>query len=494
MSRVPVTPLPRNVSAPAGSRWHRLGVPGRLAVTALVVVATGLSPLSAQFERWQARACRAATAGEFETARSALGALFALADQTAPALYDRLAALTLAAGEPFDAEVYLLSAAHAAGWSSQRREMLRRIELALGRGERAQALAASDVPRESAGSTGRFSVEQLIAQRDWTGAAAAVRRGLQQAPDDPELNFWQGVLLGAGDPRAHDHLRQAAESEQYHARAQAALDALQQDTAARLADRWTALGVALVGVEEWALAWYALDQALAADPLHPAALAYRGYVKDQQGQDGLADIQAAQTIAPRDPTAYYFAGLHWRLAGDQDAARQAFMDGYWLAPQNPALAAEVAGSFEMQGDYAQAESWYRLALDLAPADASWYALVARFYAETGFRLDDGGLAFVQEAAERFPGDPDIAASYGWALYQAGDTDDAYAAISKAVSRAPESVRARYYFGVILESRGDPAAAADSYWYVVDTAARDDFYRVRAARALQRLGMQQAGAP
>lgn len=493
MNRVPAT-LPGNASAPTGSRRQWLGVPGRLAVAALVVIAAGLAPLSTQFERWQAHARRAAATGEIETARSALGALFALADQTAPTIYDQLAALSLEMGQPVDAEGYLLAAAHAAGWSNERRELLRQVERALGRNERTQVPAESAELREPAGSADKFSVEQLIAQRDWAGVAAALQRGLQQTPDDPELNFWQGVLLGAGDLRALDYLRRAAASEQFRARAQAALDALQQGAAARPADRWTALGVALVGSDEWALAQYALDRALAADPLHPAALAYRGYVKDQQGQNGLTDIQAARTIAPRDPTAYYFAGLHWRLAGDHEAARQAFMDGYWLAPQNPALAAEVAGSFELQGDYAQAESWYRLALDLAPADASWYALVARFYAETGFRLDDGGLAFVQEAAERFPDDPDIAASYGWALFRAGDTGGADAAISRAVSLAPESVRARYYFGVILESRGDPAAAADSYRYVVDAAAGDDFYRIRAARALQRLAMLQGGAP
>lgn len=331
------------------------------------------------------------------------------------------------------------------------------------------------------------ALRELITARDWDGVASALARSAEQSPDDPEIHYWRGLLLGADDPAAVSDLRRALESETLRPQAQAALDALLRNPSAPLAERWTALGVALVGAGEWAWAHHAFDAALAADPLHVTALAYRGFAKDRQGLDGLADIEAAQALGPRDPAGYYFAGLHWRAAGDYAASHQAFLAAYFLAPDNPALAAEVGGALELLGAYSEAEPWYRMAVELAPDEPSWYALLARFYVDSGYRPDDAAFAFVEAAAARFEQDADLAASLGWALFQQGEHQRAYDALNRALTIAPDSVRARYYFGLALERLGDREGAADSLWFVLDTAGPGDAYGLRAARALQRLG-------
>src|SRR5690606_39758708 len=96
---------------------------------------------------------------------------------------------------------------------------------------------------------------------------------------------------------------------------------------------------------------------------------------------------------------------------------------HWLDPGNPAFAAEVGGALELQGAYSDAASWYRMAVELAPDDPSWYALLARYYVESGYLPDAADYAFVEEAAARFPDHPDLAVSYGWALYLQGDHAD-----------------------------------------------------------------------
>lgn len=338
------------------------------------------------------------------------------------------------------------------------------------------------------------TLRALIAARDWDGVASALERSAESSPDDPEFRYWRGLLLGAGDPAAVGDLRRALESETLRPQAQAALDALLHDPAAPLAERWTALGVALIGVGEWAWAHHAFDAALAADPLHVTALAYRGFAKDRQGLDGLADIKAAQALGPREPAGYYFAGLHWRAAGDYAASHQAFLAAHFLAPGNPAFAAEVGGALELLGAYSDAEPWYRMAVELAPDEPGWYALLARFYVDSGYRPDDAAFAFVEAAAARFDRNPDLAASLGWARFQQGEHQRAYDALNRALSLAPESVRARYYFGLVLERLGDREGAADSLWFVLDTAGPEDAYGLRAARALQRLGYPVRARP
>lgn len=328
-----------------------------------------------------------------------------------------------------------------------------------------------------------------VAAREWGRVADALVTALKTQPDDPELNYWQGLLLGPDDLAAADHLRRASSSDPFRERAQAALDAIEREPNGRLSDRWTMFGVALVGAGEWPWAERAFDRALADNPLHATALAYRGYAKDQQGRDGLQDIENAMALAPRDPAGYYFAGLHWRMTGDHAASEQAFLDAHWLDPANPAFAAEVGGALEFQGAYSDAAPWYRMAVELAPEDPSWYALVARFYVESGYRPEDADFAFIEQAAARFPDDADLAVSHGWALSLQGDHASAYDELSRAVGLSPRSVRARYTFGLVLEKLGDRAAAADSFWFVLDTADPDSMYALGAARALERLGFR-----
>lgn len=336
----------------------------------------------------------------------------------------------------------------------------------------------------------RARLREWIAAREWERVEDTLARALEQSPDDADLNYWRGLLLGPDDlTAAEGALQWALASAELRERAQAALDGLARQTDGRLAEQWAAFGVALVGVGEWPWAERAFDRALADDPLLAAALAYRGYAKDQQERDGLRDIENALALAPRDVTGYYFAGMHWRMAGDHARSERAFLDAYWLDPDNPALAAEVGGALELQGAYSDAATWYRMAVELAPDDPAWYALLARFYVESGYRPEEADFAFIKQAAERFPEHADLAVSYGWALYLQGDHARAYDVLNRAIGLSPRDVRARYTFGLVLEKLGDRDAAADSFWFVLDTAEPESLYSLGAARALQRLGFQ-----
>ena len=255
-----------------------------------------------------------------------------------------------------------------------------------------------------------------------------------------------------------------------------------------LTEAHTRLGIALVGLGEWAFAERVLQMALDANTVNPTARAYLGFVRDQQGRDGQPDLQAALAMSPNDPVIYYLLGQHWRRWQDYSAANQAFVQAYWLAPDNPALAAEVGASWQDLGDMAQAENWFQTAVDLAPQDIRWKRLMAAFYADTSFELETRGRAFVEATSALDPNDPDLRTSLGWVYYLSGDTERAYQELNTAVGLAPHHVRSRYYFAVMLEYRGDTQGAADSYAYVVQAEGPDRGFGLKAARALQRLGV------
>jgi Flp pilus assembly protein TadD len=141
----------------------------------------------------------------------------------------------------------------------------------------------------------------------------------------------------------------------------------------------------------------------------------------------------------------------------------------------------------MLGDLAGAEEWLHIAVDLAPTDARWYRVLAAFYADSGFQLDARGHAFIEEAAQLAPGDPDVQASLGWSYYQLGQYDRAYETLNDAISLDPHHPRARYDWGVVLEYFGDRTGASDAYWFVVEEVGPDSGFGLLAMRGLQRIG-------
>src|SRR5690606_11785784 len=144
-----------------------------------------------------------------------------------------------------------------------------------------------------------------------------------------------------------------------------------------------------------------------------------------------------------------------------------------------ALAAEVGGALELQGAYSDAATWYRMAVELAPDDPAWYALLARFYVESGYRPEEADFAFIKQAGGGFPEHADLAVGYGWALYLQLDLARAYDVLNRAIGLSPRGVRARYAFGLGLEKLGDRDAAADSFWFVLDTAEPESLYSLGA---------------
>ncbi len=338
----------------------------------------------------------------------------------------------------------------------------------------------------------RMLAQAHMAEHQWGDARLVWQELLSLAPDDAEAHFYVGLLLMPDSAeQARHHLIEAAADAAYADPATQMLRTLDLYESASATNAYTRLGITLVTLEEWPLAERMLDRALDKNAINPLALAYLGYTRDRQGGDGLEDIERALAMSPNDPMIHYVLGLHWRHHDRADAALESFRRAYWLSPDNPALAVEVAISLQAIGDLPGAEQWYWVAVQLAPEEMRWQTVLGEFYADTGFGLERKGLAFLEDARQAFPQNASLGASVGWAYYRLDQLDRAYAELSAAVRLAPGDVRSRYYWGMVLESRGDVEGALDSYFYVRDTADPESVYSILAQRGLERLGYSVA---
>lgn len=469
---------------------NRAGIVVRVGVRVALFAATflllgQLTPHSARITRWMVDARDAETYDHAVTAYQ--HALILSGDH--PTIYALLVQTSLDYGYDGAAQTYLHALSDRMPWNTDyaawQLELLKRDGDTAGETAALYVAAANDDIEPDAL---RDLAEQQMARRDWDAATVTLTRLVASSPRDSEAAYWLGALLATEDvTQAVSYLSRAAADPQWANSANAIIDALALYSQQTLSSAHTSLGVTLIGLGEWAFAERALSQALAVNAINPPALAYRGFVRDQQGRDGLADIQSAQAMAPNDPLIYYLLGLHWRTAGDNNAGHDAFVHAYLLDEQNPALAVEVAISKQYLSDFEGAEKWYLTAIELEPQSLEWQRALAAFYADTGYRLESDGLDFIVQASATFKADADIAASLGWAYYQLGDAELAYEALNNAMSLNNALARVRYYFGVVLEQRGDTGGAADSYWYIVDRYGADEGYGLLAARALERLG-------
>jgi tetratricopeptide (TPR) repeat protein len=463
-------------------------IPVRLALVAAFLFVAGGAPRSDWTARWVASGEQAARQGHTDAALAA----YKRDMNPQVVIYERLVLVCLDAGRYDDAQVYLYALADLNGWNAERRDQLRRIFEHNGATRRANALLYA-LPEGSlpAPQVLRNLVQEQINRLEWEQAETTLGQLLAFDPGDMQALYQLALLLAPVDQNyAREYLGRVVHDPALAVRAETIRAALDVYNVSALTDAHTYLGVTLVGLGEWPFAERALRMALEVNSVNPIALAYLGFARDQQGRDGLPDLEAALAMAPNEPTIHYLVGQHWRQAGRHDKEYEAFTRAYWLSPDNPALAVEVGVALQNQSDLAGAEQWLRRAVELDPDDLQWRRVLAAFYADTAFQLEPTGLAFIEESNQIAPDDSDIRASLGWAYYQANDPLRAYDELSTAVGLDPNNPRTRYYFGAVLEQRGDQQGAADSYWFVVEELGPDAGFGLLAARALQRLGYAQ----
>lgn len=452
----------------------RLATNAGLRVIALFAALALLSPQAAPLG--VAESLRRAEAASAQQNYAAAADALAEAARRLPydaQIVQRAGLADISAGRFDSAVARLQSAAALAGWTPGLHVAVG--DAYLGQGDRAAAIAQweealAELPNEDALLARLASAYEAGGQ--FAQAAEMLNRRLQAGNRDPAVLYRLALITAATAPAsAIAPLTVAAEvPSDFAPTARSLRSAIQAAQAQGLpAYLFGRVGYELVQLQEWALAEHALTQAVTLDPTYADAHAYLGLAQDSQGRDGQASYERAVQLAPQSPLIHYLFGLHYRRRGESAKALPYLRTAQQLDSQNPAIAAEIGGAYAAQGDLLNAEIAFTHAVELAPGDAKFWLLLARFYVDNEFKVAELGLPAARQAAGLDENSALAADAHGYALVVTGDFVNGRRQLERALTLDPNLPSAYYHLGRLyqIQNKTDEARAALSHALALD---------------------------
>lgn len=301
--------------------------------------------------------------------------------------------------------------------------------------------------------------------REWEAAAAIYWELLRSDPDDRRAAERLGVLLLGNDPDALEYLR-LAQTELAQRVIVVFSEATSADDPSYASTR---VGEVLIQSREWALAARQLELAVARNPGYADAHAYLGFALDQLGYPDDAAPHLLGALGAAEPSALVrtLLGLHYDRLGDPVVARAQYEAAYDLAPDNPAICAEIGQTWAAEGRYAAAEIWLREAVSLKPDDPKMWEILARFYLDHGIVSEDDAVHAADKLLELAPDQARAHDLRGWAALEVGDYSTAEEYLRRAVELDPGLASGYYHLGLLHLARGHPDQAREAFTRAVD---------------------------
>lgn len=459
-----------------------VGVGLKLAIVALLVQMVGLAPYPRPFGDALRRGEGYRVAGEYGAALNAYAEAARL-DGDSPLPWQRRGEVLLVQHRFAEATVAFVQAEQLGGGLPA---LLGLGESLAGRGDwagalqtwyRALALAPDDARVYVALARGS------AAQGRFARATEALWRALGLRPEPAlaaEAHALLGRLLAGNDvptsqayAPALEHLRQAGDQEML-----TALEAAAEETIA--ARRELLLGAAFLRAGELRLAQRHFQRAAGLAPADAEALAYLGHSLDLLGETARARevLERALDLDPEAPLVYFFLGVHHRLVGNVEKAQAVLWQGLLRDPENAGLRAEMARAFESLAQYDRAEEWYRGAAEVAPDDAGFALVLAQFYVNHVYRIEEAGLGAALAAVALAPSQPGAHDLLGWAYCLAGQPTEGEQALLQALALDPDLASAHFHLGSLYARLGRADLARQHLQRAADLDTTG-YYRQRA---------------
>ncbi len=278
---------------------------------------------------------------------------------------------------------------------------------------------------------------------------------------DASAHYELGLLLTLSDSdRALTELADASSMDpQFDPAVQTLQAAIAvSDTESDPANRLIAIGRGLGLVEEWELAQNAFEKAVSADAKNAEAWAWLGEARQQNGQDGSADLNQALTLDSNDAIVHALRGLYWIRQGNNAQALSEYQQAAQIEPDNPAWQASVGDAYTQTGDLVSALAAYQKATQLAPNDVTYWRLLATFCSDNDLYILDIGLPAAKQAAQLAPNDPQTLDVVGWSYSNAGLLYNAEQNLQHAIKLSPGLAIAHLHLAENYLRQGDNTSA------------------------------------
>jgi Flp pilus assembly protein TadD len=296
-----------------------------------------------------------------------------------------------------------------------------------------------------------------LASNNLTTATAILQSLASLYPEDVGTTSLLGACLTLKDPGAALTTIQLAASRGDPLSIDLA-EALGNTSPGDVSASLAALGQVFMQHELWPLAVEAFRQLILLEPENASSHAYFGLALDQQGLDGLTEIEMAARLDPESPLAQSLLGLHWQLQDQPQKAIPYLEYAVRLEPENSAFRASLATARAEAGDVQAAITDYRQAAELRPTDPIFWRLLATFSIAQELELADTGLPAARNAVVLDSEDPASLDLAGYAHFQLGDLVTAERLMARSIDLDPMSASARLHYGLLLSNAGRTSEA------------------------------------
>lgn len=334
----------------------------------------------------------------------------------------------------------------------------------------------------------KMLADDAIAGQAWWQASAALEGLTRLTPDDAQAFRRLGLVQALDQPnQASQTLAEAVAIDPTLAVRLSPLQTHLMERSTQPPDwAYARLGVLYISLNEYELAETALSRAYLYNPAYSESLAYLAYVRAKLDRPALGAAQQAVSLSPDNPLINYLVGLTWKEVSRPIEARVYFEHAYDLEPNNPAFAVEIAETHRDESAYDYAELWMKEAVRIAPGDIWFRVLLAQFYVDSEYKVEEEGLPLAETLMSEAPQNAQVRDTLGWAYFLTGDLDRAFVEVSQALALDPALARAYVHMGTLLEARGQVPQAIQHYQHAVDLDPHGLFGEL-ARRALERLG-------
>jgi tetratricopeptide (TPR) repeat protein len=242
-------------------------------------------------------------------------------------------------------------------------------------------------------------------------------------------------------------------------------------------------GRALGASGNWDLATEAFRNAIALRADYAEAWAWLGEAKQQQGQDGSAEIERALAINPDSAMLQSLYGLYLQRQNQPEKALAAFQKAAALQPEEPGWQMALAGAYEQTGNLIAALEHYQRAVALAPGEATAWRALAEFSLRNSVDLAGTGLPAARRLVELVNNDWQADDIAGQILMENADIIGAEALLKKAVELDPTQAAPALHLGLLYLQTGNRASAY-SYLSQAKVFDPDGPYGWQAKRLLE----------
>jgi tetratricopeptide (TPR) repeat protein len=319
----------------------------------------------------------------------------------------------------------------------------------------------------------------------WESAEEAIARFLARRPDDTEARYALALIRAAVNPgSALDLLSDLkTEAPPIGDNAQSLGAVIRAAVARRVPEYiFASTGEELIRIGEAALAKEALRRAIERNPNYGEAYALLGAAQEATGEDPEEAYRKGVALAPDSALACLVYGAWLRREKEYALARWWLMQAWRERRGDWTIAAELANVDFLLGNLGDAEEWVLQAVAAHPNDADAWIVLAAFYIENDFRVEESGIPAARQAVLLAPKDDRALDIFGLGWYKMGDFSLAERFFIRALEQNPNSAGAHLHLGMTYREQGRTAEAKTEW----ETALRLDSGGTTGRRAAELL--------